>query len=323
MSLEDRYRRLLAWYPKEHRALHEEEMVAVLLAAAASGRDRPSARETFDLLQGALTIRLRCAVGPVSRRHWHAAFNLAALLAPIWLLILELGRAAAYAGDALRYANNSPEMALKTLAIALPYGVIAFLAWRNSRKVAATVAWGWTVLYAGLVASPPDPGLSSIYVVWDGVLLVGSGFESVVRFVLPACLTAVILTFAPSSGPAPLGARRLVGWTAVMLASVVASTQIPLPWAGYLPLLVFAVAAVVAVRSPVGRRAVFIVSPLMSVTFGWLRWVEDPANLPVVAALSAAVLAVTAWLARTTTASSTPVTLRDLGPGGGMKTATT
>ncbi|WP_214416954.1 hypothetical protein [Sphaerisporangium fuscum] len=306
MNLEDRYRRLLAWYPREHRALHEEEMVAVLLAAAATGRDRPSIREMFDLLQGAFAIRLRRAVGPVSRRHWHAAFNLAALLAPIWLLITELGRAAAYAGHALRNAEMGPGMALKTLAIALPYGVIAFLAWRNSRMVAAAVAWGWTVLYAGLVASPPDLGLSPIYVMWDGVLLVGSGFESVVRFVLPACLTAVMLTFTPSSGPAPLGARRLVGWTAVMLAGVVASTQIPLPWAGYLPLLVFAVAAVVAVRSPVGRRAVFIVSPLMSVTLGWLRWVEDPANLPVVAALSVAVLAVTAWLARTGTTASSP-----------------
>ncbi|RVX41826.1 hypothetical protein EDD27_4401 [Nonomuraea polychroma] len=301
MNLEDRYRRLLAWYPKEHRASHEEEMVAVLLAAATPGRDRPSARETFDLLRGAFAIRLHRAVGPVSRRHWHAAFNLAALLAPIWLLILDLGRATAYAGHALRSANNGPEMALKTLAMALPYGVIAFLAWRNSRKVAAAVAWGWTVLYAGLVASPPDLGLSPIHVVWNG----STGFASVVRFVLPACLAAVMLTFTPSSGPAPLGTRRLVGWTAVLLASVVA-LQIPLPAASYLPLLVLAVAAVVAVCSPVGRRAVFIVLPLMGVTLGWLRWVEEPANLPVVAALSMAVLTVTAWLARTGTTASSP-----------------
>jgi hypothetical protein len=309
VNLEDRYRRLLAWYPKEHRALHEEEMVVVLLAAAAPGRDRPSARETFDLLRGAFAIRLRRAVGPVSRRHWRAAFNLAALLAPTWLLVLELGRATAYAGHALRYPVMGPDMALQTLAIALPYAVIAFLARRNSRKVAAAVAWGWTVLYAGLVASPPDLGLPPIYVVWDGVLFVGSGFESVLRVVLPACLVAVMLTFAPSSGPAQSVARRLAGWTAVLLAGAVASTRLPLPEAGYLPLLVLAVAAVAAVRSPVGRRAVFIVSPLMSVTLGWLRWVEDPATLSVVAATTVAVLAVTAWLARTGATTSRPASV--------------
>ncbi|MFI9551545.1 hypothetical protein [Nonomuraea endophytica] len=305
MSLEDRYRRLLAWYPREHRASHEEEMVSVLLAGAANGRDRPSVRETLDLLRGAFTIRLRRAVGAASRRHWNAAFRLAALLAPVWLLVLEVGRAAAYAGDALRYPGMGPETALKTLAIALPFGVIAFLAWRNSRKVAASVAWGWTVLYAALVTSPPDLGLSPLYVVWDGVLLVeGVGFGGVVRFVLLACLIAVMLTFAPSSGPAPLGARRLVGWTAVLLAGVVVSTQISLPAAELLPISLLAVAAVVAVRSPVGRRVVLIVLPLMSVTLGWFRWLEDPANLAAVAAVSLAVLGVTAWLARTVATAS-------------------
>lgn len=168
------------------------------------------------------------------------------------------------------------------------------------------MAWGWTVLYAGLVASPPTLGLSPIYVMWDGVLFSGWGFGNVLLFVLPTCLAAVMLTFAPSSGPGPLGTRRLAGWTAVLLASVVAWPQIPLPEAGYLPLLVVAVAAVAAVRSPVGRRAVFILLPLTGVTLGWLRWVDDPTNLPVVAALSVAVLAATAWLARSGTIASSP-----------------
>lgn len=307
VSLEDRYRRLLAWYPKAHRALHEEEMLAVLLAAAAPGRDRPSAREAFDLLRGGSAIRLRRAVGSVSRRHWRAAYSLAALLAPIWLLVIQVGRAAAYAAHPLGTAFSAPRSALHTLAIALPYALIAFLAWRNRRKAAAAAAWGWTMLYAVLVASPPDLGLSPVYVMGDGVLLVGgAGSEGVLRFVLPACLAAVMLTFAPSSGPAPLDTLRLVGWTAVMLSSAVASTQLPFPWAGHLPLLVLAVAAVVAVRSPIGRRALIILLPLMSVTIGWLRWVEDPANLPVLAALSVTMLAVTAWLARTGNTTASP-----------------
>lgn len=297
MNLEDRYRRLLVWYPKEHRASHEEEMVAVLLMAAEPGRDRPSARETFDLLRGAFAIRAHRAVGPLSRRRWHDAFDLAARLAPIWLLLLEAGRVSAYARHAL---HMGPEMALKTLAMALPYGVIAFLAWRNSRQVAAAVAWGWTVLYAGLVASPPDLGLSPINVVWDGVLFVEPGFLSVVRFALPACLAAVMLTFAPSAGPAPLGPRRSAGWAAVVLAGALVAPHLSLPTTRYLQLLVLTV-ALVAVCSPTGRRVVFILSPLMGVTLGWLRYVEDPADLPAVAALSVAVLAGTAWLARTGT----------------------
>jgi hypothetical protein len=306
VNVEDRYRQLLAWYPKEHRALHEDEMIAVLLAAAAPGRDRPSAREAFDLLRGGVAIRLRRAVGPVSRRNWRAAFSLAALLAPIWLLVLQAGRAAAYAAQALGPAPMVPGLALHTLAIALPHALMAFLAWRNRRKVAAAVAWAWTVLYAGLAASPPELGLSPVYVVRDGVVFVGGGFGSAVWFVLPGCLAAVMLTFAPSSDPAPLGARRLVGWTAVLLTSVLVGTQASFPGAGYLPVLVLAVAAVVAVRSPVGRRALIILLPLMSVTAGWLRWPEDPANLPVVAALSVTVLAVTAWLARTGNTTSNP-----------------
>ncbi|MFI7690008.1 hypothetical protein ACIBQ6_13100 [Nonomuraea sp. NPDC049655] len=307
MNLEDRYRRLLAWYPKEHRALHEEEMVAVLLTTAAPGRDRPTVRETFDLLRGAFAIRLWRAVGPVSRGHWRAAFNVAALLAPIWLLVLEVGQAGALMEMSLRSGVAGPMLTLRPLMITLPYGLIVFLAWRNSRRVAAAVAWGWAVLYAGLVASPPDLGLSPVYVAWDGVLLVGAGFGSVVRFVLPACLVAVMLTFAPSSGPAPLGARRLAGWAAVSLVGAATSSRLPPSPAGdYLLLLVLAVAAVMAVRSPVGRRAVFIVLPLMTVTLNWLRWVGDPANLPAVAATTVALLAVTAWLARTGAPASGP-----------------
>ncbi|MEV4113392.1 hypothetical protein [Nonomuraea sp. NPDC049695] len=304
MTLEDRYRRLLAWYPKEHRASYEEEMLAVLLVGAAPGRERSSVRETYDLLRGAFAIRLRRAVGSVSRRRWHAAFHVAALLAPIWLLVLEVTRAAGYAVAAVLYPGTGPEMALKTFAIAVPYAVIAFLAWRDSPRVAAIVAWGWTIAYAWLVASPPDLGLSPVHVAWDSALFPGVGFGSVVRFVLPACVMAVMLTLAPSSGPAPLGARRLAGWTAVILMSLVA--WIPLPGVGLLPLLGGAVAAVVAMRSAVGRRAVLILSPLMGVTLGWSRWVEDPANLPVVAASSVAVLAVTAWLARTGAPTSRP-----------------
>ncbi|WP_327588621.1 hypothetical protein OHA25_17455 [Nonomuraea sp. NBC_00507] len=71
-ALERRYRRLLTWYPKDHRARHEEEMLAVLLAASAPGQSRPSGRDAFDLVRGGLAIRLRRVAPPGSRRHWRA-----------------------------------------------------------------------------------------------------------------------------------------------------------------------------------------------------------------------------------------------------------
>jgi hypothetical protein len=43
-TLENRYRRLLALFPRDHRLLYEEEMIGVLMADAESGQGRPSLR---------------------------------------------------------------------------------------------------------------------------------------------------------------------------------------------------------------------------------------------------------------------------------------
>ncbi|MFC6883072.1 MULTISPECIES: hypothetical protein [Actinomadura] len=58
-TLEHRYRRLLRWYPADHRDRHEDEMLGVLLATAGPDRERPTARESADLIAGGLTVRLR------------------------------------------------------------------------------------------------------------------------------------------------------------------------------------------------------------------------------------------------------------------------
>jgi hypothetical protein len=57
-ALERRYRRLLAWYPAEHRRVHGEEMIGVLLAAASGGQRRPRLADTLDLIKGGMRIRL-------------------------------------------------------------------------------------------------------------------------------------------------------------------------------------------------------------------------------------------------------------------------
>ncbi|WP_188187201.1 hypothetical protein [Nonomuraea sp. SYSU D8015] len=128
--LERRYRRLLTSYPKEHRARHEEEMIAVLLAGSSPGQRRPTARDAFDVLRGGLAIRLHRAVKPEARRQWHDAVNLAALIAPIALFIGLLFRAAAYTGRALpAFVREEALQLLELVVFALPYGLVALLAW--------------------------------------------------------------------------------------------------------------------------------------------------------------------------------------------------
>ena len=58
-SLERRYRRLLAAYPRWFRRENEDEILAVLLACAQDGQRRPSLEATLDLLKGAARMWMR------------------------------------------------------------------------------------------------------------------------------------------------------------------------------------------------------------------------------------------------------------------------
>ncbi|MFD0471879.1 hypothetical protein ACFQ0B_28875 [Nonomuraea thailandensis] len=105
-GLERGFRRLMAAYPKEHRARHEEEMIAVLLAGSAPGRRRPSPRDALDVVRGGLAIRLRRAVDDRSSLYWRDALNIAALLAPLALFVIHLLGAAAYGEWVLRGSST-------------------------------------------------------------------------------------------------------------------------------------------------------------------------------------------------------------------------
>jgi hypothetical protein len=63
-GLERRYRRLLAWYPRAFRRENEEEILAVLLACAQEGQQRPGLAASADLIKGAIRMRLRPAGRP-------------------------------------------------------------------------------------------------------------------------------------------------------------------------------------------------------------------------------------------------------------------
>jgi hypothetical protein len=62
-TLERHYRRLLACYPRTFRRENEEEILAVLLACAQQGQQRPGLAASADLIKGAMRAWLRPALG--------------------------------------------------------------------------------------------------------------------------------------------------------------------------------------------------------------------------------------------------------------------
>ena len=57
-TLERAYRRILSCYPRSFRADSEDEILAVLLATAAEGQTRVGCAEAWDLVRGAVRMRL-------------------------------------------------------------------------------------------------------------------------------------------------------------------------------------------------------------------------------------------------------------------------
>jgi hypothetical protein len=64
-ELERRYRRLLACYPRSFRYEHEQEIVAVLMAGADAGQQRPGLGEAANLIKHALWMRLGLSRGGI------------------------------------------------------------------------------------------------------------------------------------------------------------------------------------------------------------------------------------------------------------------
>jgi hypothetical protein len=90
VGLEICYRRLLRWFPAEHRALHQEEMLGVLMAGAEPGRNRPSRAESADLLLGAARIRVRPGRALSDGPGWRDALAVYSIAAPLLVLISTL-----------------------------------------------------------------------------------------------------------------------------------------------------------------------------------------------------------------------------------------
>lgn len=217
-DLENRYRRLVALYPRDHRARHGEEMLGVLVAGA-DRHARPGLRETADLLWGAarLHLRRRVSLGGVPVRDVLASV---ALLGPLAMLLGATVTLHELAGPGSRDALLRPaslmspgadgllwQWRVPDLPVWALWAVVAVLALFRLRRMAAVGAWLGTI---GLLLVPlldPDPSLR-----WLG-------------WHAGSVVAGVVVSAALTWSPGPARGWELVGrGRFVLFAGVVAAT---------------------------------------------------------------------------------------------------
>ena len=160
--LERKYRRLLAWYPREFRDENGQEILAVLMACAADGRRRPGLAQAADLIRGGLWMRLRTSV-PRSARTVRAAVRLmyaGAAVSTVNLIILlaVIVDAKAYhavLGYRLTAAQVS-QLNTSAITVAIVFGLVPIAMWlwmarkngqgRNWARSLSTVLFGVATL---------------------------------------------------------------------------------------------------------------------------------------------------------------------------------
>jgi hypothetical protein len=247
--LERRYRRLLALYPKDHRREHAEEMVGVLLAAAAAdarprtdlaARARCSgqhAADCADLVAGALRIRGRMAVNRIRRAHWFAvpvrdprwsdALAVVSVVAPLLLLVAALAefdipQATASGMTGHPYWPAGSAVYVSDLPLTAGAPAVAILALLRLRRVAGIAALA-TGTSQGVVAATSSSGGNANPAIAFTVLLAGTA------------AAALLLSPGPGRGLALLrwwGAAA-VGTGALILGGFSVGSNV---WFGYAPL---------------------------------------------------------------------------------------
>jgi hypothetical protein len=290
---EQHYRKLLAWYPRDHRERHGDEMLGVLLAG-----EGPSRRETVDLLRGALRLHLRRMVGMDGGIDHRDVLAIVSLLGPIMMLA-----GAATVLD--RLAAGSSLWRLQMMVLEFPdapawaiWSMVAVLSLFRKQRSAAVGAWlGTLALLAPAVLWYP--------LFWGRVV-------ATTGWMLLGALVAAALTWSP--GPARgwelVGGRRIVVLVAAVGASVVLVMKSlgtygvlfhPMDivtaqhgpvrmtlWALALVLLVAGAVVAGGTRTREGRRAALVLSVPVVVSLLMLVLPSD-ADLVVAAAVCTAV----------------------------------
>ncbi|GAB3434270.1 hypothetical protein [Flindersiella endophytica] len=245
-TLEDHYRRLLAWYPRDHRAAHEDEMVGVLLASSEPGQYKPGLSECADLAWGGLKLHARRTFGRASASAWRDALAVAGVVGTLALLVQVLTSTvlASVAGYWVPARLFDP---LLTLVVTM--AIVA-----NQRWLAVLAAWA---LWLNLLpwTGWDENGSAGPFAI-DGWMVLVAG-------------TAVVLTLtrSPRRGLELVSPLRLLPWAALL--AVVTLWEEVLFWFGRAPdqmsaalpmLALCAIACGYALSSGLGRRSLAILA---------------------------------------------------------------
>ncbi|MEQ4722929.1 hypothetical protein [Nonomuraea sp. B19D2] len=257
--LEARYRRLLATYPRDHRARHEEEMIGVLLAGARPGQTRPHLADAADLLWGALRVHGRRAFGPVSAPAWRAGLALAVALWPFLMLTGALATGLLQAAEAVGNAGAAAmERPIWILYLAEPIVIAALpvLAVVLARRWIAVLALVAFMLYQA--DHPRLLDLDTLLFPNHGPVLLAQLATVAIAFT-PAAYRAItviprraFLLWGPLAVTGLTASKAIVRWVDVIAHHDIVTWK-PVPW-----LVVVGLAAGYACRSAVGRRAALL-----------------------------------------------------------------
>jgi hypothetical protein len=213
-GLERRYRRLLVAYPAEHRHVHGEEMIGVLLAAAKPGQDRGGLGQAIDLIRGGIRIRLRPRGALSYADGWRGALAVFGVAFPVLML------AAVCWSFVADLALGSFPFGLLGLAfglVLLGQALVVVFVLLGYRRVAAAVAIGQAA--AGALRVLYGTGVFSLF---RGGTLIAEGVGLALLSLAEAA--ALLGSARPRAG------LRLMsggGWIVVLMASLPVAALAP------------------------------------------------------------------------------------------------
>jgi hypothetical protein len=273
-TLEIRYRRLLAWYPQDHRAVHEDDMLGVLLAAASPGQRRPTLGDRADLIRGALRLHARRAFGRGATTRWRDSAAMVCVISTL-LFLLRVGSDAVVRGvqgstwiRAVAALTLSGLLVLAIMAgtrlVAVPvaallgaYVVTSYLPWLTlSARPSSDLNDGLGFIYYSFYTpvEPIDYLLTNAWALLPFVAAVAGAFAS-----------------SPRAGITAIGLRRLAIWSGLVAGAMAWGQALALlagPGHTVVQILPFVAIAATAcglsLGTPRGRRCAIVFVPLLA-----------------------------------------------------------
>ena len=299
-ALERRYRWLLSWYPRAYREANEDELLGVALARSEPGQRWPEVGEAVNLIvsgtgerfAGLLrqhdqrdTAAVLAVVGPILL----AATAVRALVTPLQERPPSLFRPANF-GLGLVEPQRLPAVALTLTAWWVLVALAAMLCWRRIVAIGACLGLAGQVALLAFAVSGGDGALMVLW--WEvavALVTTASALGSLRSEERPLSWWAVL--------PLTAAAVILAGWPAVEAWAVrytpvtATSSRISDSLSGnegwlsdglFAVILVLLVAAIVALRPAVRRRALVLLLPAFVTTalacWGFRGW--GPSGTP-------------------------------------------